>query len=101
LAALTACHGPTPAIALAALCVLTAAGIYADHLTRPALILAALLGLLIWTAEGYGGLTTGQATDPNTGPLLILLAACFWPPRWDAAPAGGADHSPSRRAALS
>ena len=81
LATLTAGHGQAPAIALAALCVLTGAGIFADRLTRPALILAILLGLLIWTAEGFGALTTGQATDPNTGPLLILLAACFWPPR--------------------
>jgi len=79
LATLTAGHGQAPAIALAALCVLTGAGIFADRLARPALILAALLGLLIWTAEGFGALTTGQATDPNTGPLLILLAACFWP----------------------
>jgi hypothetical protein len=23
----------------------------------------------------------GQATDPNSGPLLMLLAACFWPVR--------------------
>ena len=81
LATLTAGHGQAPAIALAALCVLTGAGIFAGRLTRPALILAVLLGLLIWTAEGFGALTTGQATDPNTGPLLILLAACFWPPR--------------------
>jgi hypothetical protein len=100
MATLTAGHGQAAAVALAALCVLTGAGIFADQLTRPALILATLLGLLIWTAEGFGTLTTGHATDPNTGPLLILLAACFWPPHRDAAPAGGADHSPSRRAAL-
>ena len=81
LATLTAGHGQALAVALAALCVLTGAGIFADRLARPALILAAVLGLLIWTAEGFGALTTGQATDPNTGPLLILLAACFWPPR--------------------
>jgi hypothetical protein len=89
LATLTAGHGQTPAIALAALCVLTGAGIFADRLTRPALILAALLGLLIWTAEGFGTLATGQATDPNTGPLLILLAACFWPPHKPLRTVGG------------
>jgi hypothetical protein len=89
LATLTAGHGQTPALALAVLCILTGAGIFADRLTRPALILAALLGLLIWTAEGFGALTTGQATDPNTGPLLILLAACFWPPRKPLRTSGG------------
>ena len=44
-------------------------------------VLAGLLGLGFRVAEGFGGLTTGQATDPNSGLLLILLAACFWPPR--------------------
>jgi hypothetical protein len=67
LAVLTAGHGQTPAIALAACCVLTGAGIFADRLT----------------------LTTGQATDPNTGPLLILLAACLWPPRTRLRASGG------------
>jgi len=35
---------------------------------------------VIWVlAQGFGGILTGQGTDPNTGPLLILLAAAFWP----------------------
>jgi hypothetical protein len=34
------------------------------------------LAFLIWiSAEAFGELTSGQATDPNSGPLLILLAA--------------------------
>jgi hypothetical protein len=45
----------------------------------PALVLACLLGLLPWVAQSFGGLTTGQATDPNSGALPVLLAACFWP----------------------
>ena len=101
MAALTAGHGQTASVLLAALCVVTGAAIFDDRLTRPALILAVMLGLLIWTAEGFGGLATGQATDPNTGPLLILLAACFWSPRRAAAPVSGEGHSPSSRAALS
>jgi hypothetical protein len=101
LATLTAGQGLTVSVLLATLCVVTGAAIFDDRLTRPALILAALLGLLIWTAEGFGGLATGQATDPNTGPLLILLAACFWPPRRAAAPDGAEDHRSSSRAALS
>jgi hypothetical protein len=80
LAALTAGHGPAVAAVLATGCVLTGSAIFVPRLTRPVLILASVLALLIWIAEGLGGLTTGQATDPNTGPLLILLAVCFWPP---------------------
>jgi hypothetical protein len=34
---------------------------------------------LLWVAEGLGGIFTGGRTDPNSGPLLALLAACYWP----------------------
>jgi hypothetical protein len=35
---------------------------------------------VIWVlAQGFGGILTGHGTDPNTGPLLIVLAAAFWP----------------------
>ncbi len=66
---------------LAAACALVATGVFARRTIQPALIVAAVLGLLFWLAEGLGGIFTGQGTDPNTGPLLILLAACFWPRR--------------------
>jgi hypothetical protein len=66
-------------IVLAAACALVAVGVFARPTIRPALIVAATLALLFWLAEGLGGIFTGQGTDPNTGPLLILLAACFWP----------------------
>ncbi len=37
------------------------------------------LGAAIWIfGEALGGILTGQGTDPNTGPLLILLALCMW-----------------------
>jgi len=29
--------------------------------------------------KNFGKITTGSATDPNTGPLLVLLAAAYWP----------------------
>jgi len=48
---------------------------------KPALVVRILLGLFFWIAEGAGGIFTGQGTDPNTGPLLILLAACYRPRR--------------------
>ena len=46
---------------------------------RWALVVATALGLLFWIAEGFGGIFTGEGTDPSTGPILILLAACYWP----------------------
>jgi len=80
LAGLTTGHGLAASILLYVLCGLAALGIFCARTTRPALVLAGLLGLVFWVAEGFGGLSTGRATDPNSGPLLILLAACFWPP---------------------
>jgi hypothetical protein len=89
LASLTAHHGLAASVLLAAACALAGAGIFAGPLTRPALVLAGLLGLAFWVAEGFGGIATGTATDPNSGPLLILLAACFWPPARAAAAGSG------------
>ncbi len=31
--------------------------------------------------EAFGGIFTGLATDPNTGPLLVLLALAVYPNR--------------------
>lgn len=54
--------------------------IYIPATTRPALILAALTAAAIWIlTENLGGILTGTGTDPDTGPLLILLAAAYWP----------------------
>ena len=44
---------------------------------RPRLFLAAAiaLNLVYWVlGQGFGGILTGQATDPNAAPLVILLA---------------------------
>ncbi len=49
------------------------------RLARAAVVLALALAGLIWLAEGLGGLFTGSGTDPNSGPLLALLAVAFWP----------------------
>ena len=48
--------------------------------TRPALALAVMSAAAIWVlTQNLGGIFTGMGTDPNTGPLLILLAAAYWP----------------------
>jgi MYXO-CTERM domain-containing protein len=31
--------------------------------------------------QDFGEVLTGQGTDPGTGPLLLLLAAAYWPLR--------------------
>jgi hypothetical protein len=68
-----------PVIAFTAAFTAVAAGVLVPGLTRPALIVAAVV---IWvTGEQFGAIFSGQATDPNTGPLLILIAAAFWPLR--------------------
>ena len=80
-ATLLGSRGTEVSIVLAALFALVALGILAPaRLRRPALILAMALAALIWIfGQDFGALATGRATDPNSGPLLILLAWCFWP----------------------
>jgi hypothetical protein len=44
---------------------------------------------VIWVfGEALGGILTGVGTDPNSGPLLALLALAYWPLR-TAVPAEG------------
>jgi hypothetical protein len=74
-------RGTEISIAVALLCALVAIGVFAASTLRLALTLAVALGLLFWVSEGLGGIFTGQGTDPNSGPLLVLLAVCFWPYR--------------------
>ncbi|MBF9067241.1 hypothetical protein [Streptacidiphilus fuscans] len=46
------------------------------------LVGAVVLAALIWVfGEGFGMPFQGMATDPNSGPLLVLLAAAYWPAR--------------------
>jgi hypothetical protein len=54
-------------------------GVFAPRLTRAAVAVGIGLGLAIWILEDFGGIFTGQGTDPNSGLLIVLLAALFWP----------------------
>ncbi len=75
-------HAAIVSMALAAAFALAGAGILWPATARPALILAAALAVFIWIAgEDFGGIFTGHATDPSSGPLLLLLVAAFWPYR--------------------
>jgi hypothetical protein len=45
-------------------------------------VLAIVVALVIWVAaEALGGILASGATDPNSGPLLVLLALAYWPAR--------------------
>jgi hypothetical protein len=73
-------HGLLAAIVLAAAFVIVALGTYLPpRPARAAIVLAVVVAAVLWLAQGLGGILTGSATDPNTGPLLALLALAFWP----------------------
>jgi hypothetical protein len=82
-ATLTARGGTQAAIVtigLAAACALAAVGVFVPAALRPALLVAAIAALVIWAlGENFGDLASGSATDPNSGPLLALIALAFWP----------------------
>ena len=69
-------------IGFAAAFALAAAGVLVPAAARPALVVAIVAAGVIWAfGEDFGGLMSGSATDPNSGPLLALLALAFWPAR--------------------
>jgi hypothetical protein len=52
-----------------------------------------VLAAAIWVAgQALGGILTGSETDPDSGPLLILLVLAFWPAR---TAGGGPSRGPS------
>jgi hypothetical protein len=94
---LVAAGGNGTPIVLALLLVVSASAVLLPHpLGRIALALSIALALLIATVgENLGGILTGTATDPNTGPLLILLALGFL--TRDPGPVAGAPGHRARR----
>jgi hypothetical protein len=93
-------RGPATALGLAVLLAVIAVGIYLpEPLVRPVLVLAILAAAVLWLAEGFGGMLTGAGTDPNTGPLLGLLALAYWPLRQHDPDASAASAAGSPRVA--
>jgi hypothetical protein len=90
-------QGLVASIVLAVALAVVAAGPYLPvRMARAAVILAIVLAVVIWLAEGLGGLFTGSGTDPNSGPLLALLAVAYWP----AAPSPTAPSPTAQRPAV-
>jgi hypothetical protein len=75
-------QGLTASIVLAATLIVIAAGVFLPPpLARSALIVALVAAAFIWVfGEAFGQILTGGATDPNSAPLLALLALAYWPP---------------------
>ncbi len=82
-ASLVAHQGLAASIVLAIALVIIGVGVYLPaSATRPTLVLAIVVAAVIWVfGEALGGILTGGGTDPNSGPLLILLALSYWPIR--------------------
>jgi hypothetical protein len=78
---LVAGQGATVAIIVAVALALVAVGVFLPAPgARAALVLAVVLAAVIWVVgENFGAILSGSGTDPNTGPLLMLLAAAYWP----------------------
>jgi hypothetical protein len=74
-------QGTTAAISVAFSCVALAVGIYLpQRIVRVLLGLVALVFAVIWVSiQNFGGVLAGMATDPNSGPLIILFALLYWP----------------------
>ncbi len=48
--------------------------------TRPFLGLGIAVSILFWiVGQNFGGILTGQSTDPGSGPLFVLLALALYP----------------------
>ncbi len=90
-AALVAHQGLAASIALAAALAIVAAGVYLPPpLARATLLLALAVTAVIWAVgEAFGTILAGGGTDPNSGPLLALLALAYWPSVATVAPRPG------------
>jgi hypothetical protein len=90
-ASLVANQGLAASVVLAVALAVIAVGVYLPRpLARATLVLAIVVALVIWVvAEAFGGILAGGGTDPNSGPLLVLLALAYWPLRAASAGPGG------------
>jgi hypothetical protein len=74
-------HGGTAAVLLAVMCVVAGLSVYiSPSFTQFMIVMVIVVFAIIWIAvQNLGGILAGGATDPNSGPLIILLALIYWP----------------------
>jgi hypothetical protein len=87
-AALLAHDGLAASIVLAVVLAVIAVGVFLPSpVFRAVLVLALVTAAFIWVAgQAFGEIMAGGATDPNSGPLLALIALAYWPLRAAARP---------------
>jgi len=80
-ASLVSGQGLAASIVLAVALAVIAVGVYLPpSAARATLLLAIVMAAAIWVfGEAFGTILTGGGTDPNSGPLLALLALTYWP----------------------
>jgi hypothetical protein len=72
-------HGLPIAIVLAGVSAAIALTVAMNWHPRTFLALGVILNLAYWVlGQGFGGILTGSGTDPNAGPLFILLAFAMY-----------------------
>jgi hypothetical protein len=88
-ARLLAQQGLAASVALAVVFAFIAVAVFAPApALRAAVVVAVVVAAVIWLfGENLGEIFTGSATDPNSGPLLALLALTYWPARGARSPA--------------
>ncbi len=82
-ASLLAHEGLAASVVLAVVLAVIAVGVFLPApVFRAVLILALVVAAFIWVVgQAFGEIMAGGATDPNSGPLLALLALAYWPLR--------------------
>jgi hypothetical protein len=72
-------NGLAIAIVLAAISAAIGISVLLGWRSRELLALSCLLSLCYWVlGQGLGGIFTGSGTDPNAGPLFVLLAIAVY-----------------------
>jgi hypothetical protein len=80
LARASAGHGLVVALLLGALTLVIAIAVVADWHPRTWLWVSIVVNLVYWVlSQSLGGMFAGGATDPNAGPLFVLLACAMFP----------------------
>lgn len=73
-------HGVLFSVILAAIEVVIGLGVLINRRVRPFMWASVILSLIFWwVGQSFGQMFTPLGTDPNAGPLFVLLTLCAYP----------------------